>query len=110
MDRCVTCQFFDRHDARGGEAKSQQWGQCRRGPPMLNPVNNKPHMIEGIWPHVRADDWCGEYKGLAKRLDAQLSDLMEDPLMNRLASDSSGKPRYVPIGTPRDSGTGSSGN
>jgi hypothetical protein len=77
---------------------------------MLNPQNAKPHMIEGVWPHVRDDDWCGEYKSLAQRLDAQLTDLMNDPLMSPLASESNVKPLYIPIGTPREPGSGSGGS
>ena len=110
MDRCLTCQFFDRHDARNGDGKAIQWGQCRRNAPSLSPFNAKPHMIEGVWPHVRGDDWCGEYKGLAKRLDAQLTSLLDDPLMANLAADATSMPRYVPIGTSQDGGHGSNGN
>ena len=74
MDRCLTCQYFDRHDSRGGDGKATQWGQCRRNAPSLSTLNAKPHMIEGVWPHVRGDDWCGEHKALAKRLDTQLTE------------------------------------
>ena len=108
MDRCLTCQYFDRHHARNGDGKTIQWGQCRRNAPSLNPINAKPHMIEGVWPHVRGDDWCGEYKGLAKRLDAQLTELMDDPLMGSLAPDGTSTPRYVPIISPHDAGGQSS--
>ncbi|MEO7499462.1 MAG: hypothetical protein ABJB78_03990 [Betaproteobacteria bacterium] len=110
MDRCLTCQFFDRHGARGGDGKAVQWGQCRRNAPSLSPLNAKPHMIEGVWPHVRGDDWCGEYKGLAKRLDAQLTDLMSAPMMANIATDAPSAARLLPLGTPRDGGHGSNGN
>ncbi len=110
MDRCLTCQFFDRRDQRSADGKSAQWGQCRREPPRLSPVNGKPHMIEGVWPHVRGDDWCGEYRGLAKRLDTQLTELLDDPLMANLTTDTNGAPRYVPLGMPRDPNRGSNGN
>ena len=105
MDRCSSCQFFDRHASRNGngDGKSAQWGQCRRNAPSLNPLNAKPHMIEGVWPHVRGDDWCGEYKGLAKRLDAQLTELLDNPLMANLAADTTPASRYIPIGTSHDS-------
>jgi hypothetical protein len=110
LDRCLTCQYFDRHDTRHGDGKSIQWGQCRRNAPSLNTLNAKPHMIEGVWPHVRGDDWCGEYKGLAKRLDAQLTELLDDPLIGNLTVDSGPTPRFVPIVAPRDGGHGSNGN
>ena len=72
MDRCLSCQYFDRRNARSKDAKSTQWGQCRRSAPMLSPQSAKPHMIEGVWPHVRDDDWCGEYRaGSARRTDSR---------------------------------------
>ena len=108
MERCLTCQYFDRRNAKAKDVKSTQWGQCRRAAPMLSPQNAKPHMIEGVWPHVRDDDWCGEYKGLAQRLDAQLTDLMNDPLMSPLAADSPVKPLFIPIGTHREPGSSGS--
>jgi hypothetical protein len=108
-ERCRTCQYFDRNASMTKETKSTTWGQCRRMAPMLSPQNTKPHMIEGVWPHVRDDDWCGEYKGLGKRLDAELSDLMESPLMSGLATDSP-KPMFIPLTLAHDSGNGSNGS
>ena len=110
MEKCRSCQFFDRNNAATKESKATQWGQCRRTAPVLSPLNQKPHMIEGVWPHVRDDDWCGEHKGLAKRLDAQLSELMSDPIMAGLGSDASIKPLFIPINTPRDPGQNSNGD
>jgi hypothetical protein len=104
VEKCRSCQFFDRNSAVAKESKSTQWGQCRRSAPTLSPLNQKPHMIEGVWPHVRDDDWCGEFKGLGKRLDAQISELMSDPLMSPLAGDAQITPLFIPINTPRDPG------
>ena len=28
---------------------------------MLHPVSVKSYLVEGVWPHVRDDDWCGEW-------------------------------------------------
>ena len=28
----------------------------------VNPVTAKAYVVEGIWPLVRDDDWCGEWK------------------------------------------------
>lgn len=62
MEKCMSCQFYDRKSA-AGEARSPQWGQCRRTSPMLSPTTTaKSYMIEGVWPTVRDDDWCGEWK------------------------------------------------
>lgn len=85
MDRCVTCQYFDRQ-ARGAD-RSANTGQCRRSGPSLSPLNQKSYMIEGVWPTVRDDDWCGEWKALVRRVDpARLGDVRGTP---------------APAGTPR---------
>ncbi len=42
------------------------WGQCRRHAPLLNPVTAKAYMVEGVWPLVRDDDWCGEWHVLTR--------------------------------------------
>ncbi|HEY7904568.1 MAG: hypothetical protein ACHP7M_08875 [Burkholderiales bacterium] len=42
------------------------WGQCRRHSPLLNPQNVKTYVVEGVWPVVRDDDWCGEWCSLAE--------------------------------------------
>jgi len=67
-------------------------------------------MIEGVWPHVRDDDWCGEHKALAKRLEAQLSELMRDPIVSSMGSDPLVKPMFIPINTARDPGQASNGD
>ncbi len=108
-DRCSGCQYFDRTDARTAEGKSAQWGQCRRHAPALSPVNQKAHMIEGVWPHVRGDDWCGEYKGLAKRLDEELTQLLGEPLLADLPGDAA-KARFSPLTLVRDSDVGGTGD
>ena len=70
MQKCVTCQFYDRRNSGPAEGKTASWGQCRRAAPMLHPVNVKSYMVEGVWPHVRDDDWCGEWKVIARRVAA----------------------------------------
>lgn len=62
VDKCVACQFYDRQMAKSTDNQGVHWGQCRRTAPMLHPINAKSYMIEGVWPHVRDDDWCGEWK------------------------------------------------
>lgn len=68
MERCVGCQFYDRGNSQA-DTRGIQWGQCRRSAPRLHPVNQKTFMIEGVWPHVRDDDWCGEWKASARRAE-----------------------------------------
>jgi len=64
------CQYYDRHGARQSDGKTQMmWGQCRRHAPRLNPLgpsSKKGHMVEGVWPLVRDDDWCGEWHAPAR--------------------------------------------
>ena len=75
MEKCVSCQFYDRKAGKqAADSRATQWGQCRRTAPMLNPVNAKSYMIEGVWPHVRDDDWCGEWKLAARRSDSRAPD------------------------------------
>lgn len=38
---------------------------------MLHPINAKSFMIEGVWPHVREDDWCGEWKARTQQNDVR---------------------------------------
>ena len=70
MDRCVNCQFYDRQN------KGQGVGQCRRQAPALSPINAKAYMIEGVWPTVRDDDWCGEWKAGGRRSDARVAEML----------------------------------
>ena len=56
MEKCIACNYYDR-GAKETDSRGVQWGQCRRQAPMLHPVNQKTYMIEGVWPHVRDDDW-----------------------------------------------------
>ena len=80
MERCVTCMYYDRHKA-GLDAKAANAGQCRRSGPTLSPINQKSYMIEGVWPTVRDDDWCGEWKALQRRVDtSKLGDVLNTPL------------------------------
>ncbi len=70
MDRCVNCQYYDRQN------KGQGAGQCRRQAPALSPINAKAYMIEGVWPTVRDDDWCGEWKSGARKPDTRMPDYL----------------------------------
>ena len=80
VERCTTCTYYDRHKG-GGDAKAANAGQCRRNSPMLSPINQKSYMIEGVWPTVRDDDWCGEWKTQQRRVDtSRLGDVLATPL------------------------------
>ena len=92
MERCVSCLYYDRAKA-GSDAKAANAGQCRRAGPTLSPINQKSYMIEGVWPTVRDDDWCGEWKASHKRVDtSRLGDVLGTPLSTPF----SGAPPSVP--------------
>ena len=67
MERCIGCHYYDRGKIRTSDQGSLRWGQCRRTAPALSPINVKASMIEGVWPTVRDDDWCGEWKALTRQ-------------------------------------------
>jgi len=93
MERCTGCQYYDRNGGHG-EGKAANAGQCRRGAPQLSPINQKTYMIEGVWPTVRDDDWCGEWKAALRRSDparidpARVNDLLGTPLSSPLPMNS----------------------
>jgi hypothetical protein len=95
MEKCQTCQYYDRK--RTAVASSPSSGQCRRGAPQLNPVNAKSYLIEGVWPIVRDDDWCGEWKLLARRVDSRVAEALNAPLMSGPQSLTSPVPRITPV-------------
>jgi hypothetical protein len=81
VEKCQQCQYYDRQNAKPNDGKVTQWGQCRRGSPMLHPINAKSYMIEGVWPHVRDDDWCGEWKMATRRMDTRITEVSTGPLI-----------------------------
>lgn len=88
VEKCVNCQFYDRRRARPTDGKAPMWGQCRKHSPQLNPVTAKAYVVEGVWPLVRDDDWCGEWKILTR--------MIEDPLPETLALPAEDAPAPVP--------------
>jgi hypothetical protein len=69
VEKCVNCQYYDRKNAKPTDGKAPLWGQCRRHAPLLNPVTAKAYVVEGVWPLVRDDDWCGEWEVLTRMND-----------------------------------------
>ena len=74
VEKCINCRFYDRRHAKPLDGKAPLWGQCRRHAPMLNPVTAKAYVVEGIWPLVRDDDWCGEWKILLHECEGSQPD------------------------------------
>src|SRR5450631_4255143 len=66
VEKCLNCQFYDRRNARPTDGRAAMWGQCRRHSPHLNPLSAKSYLVEGVWPLVRDDDWCGEWRVAAQ--------------------------------------------
>ena len=76
VEKCINCRFYDRRHAKPLDGKAPLWGQCRRHAPQLNPnpINAKAYVVEGIWPLVRDDDWCGEWKVILRAEEWQPED------------------------------------
>jgi hypothetical protein len=86
VDRCVNCQYYDRQD------KGQGVGQCRREAPALSPINAKAYMIEGVWPTVRDDDWCGEWKSRVRRPESRVTEFLSMDLSSPATTSSRVEP------------------
>jgi hypothetical protein len=61
VEKCLNCKFYDRRNGRPTDGRAAMWGQCRRDSPHLNPLSAKSYLVEGVWPLIRDDDWCGEW-------------------------------------------------
>ena len=55
---CNTCRFWRKQAPRD----ENDWGQCRRMPPILPELIDDKLVIAGIWPSTKAEDWCGEWE------------------------------------------------
>ena len=104
VDRCVNCQYYDRHPSTGAGGKSAHAGQCRRSAPMLSPVNPKTYMIEGVWPTVRDEDWCGEFKLGTRRGDTARADALIGTLTPSVTRVGAGAAAPLSIGALRGTG------
>jgi hypothetical protein len=98
VERCLSCQYYDRQIAKDADGKATQWGQCRRSAPALSPINAKSYMIEGVWPTVRDDDWCGEWKtGGVRKPEPRVGDLLNAALTANAGNTQPAlQPRIVP--------------
>jgi hypothetical protein len=92
LEKCVACHYYDRNDARV-EDKGVRWGKCRRTGPVLHPLSAKAYMVEGIWPSVRDDDWCGEWTVAKRKGDAVSTDPRHLLMQGATAN---GRPAVVP--------------
>jgi hypothetical protein len=99
MDKCMTCQYYDRKPVKGSATATPSAGLCRRSAPQLNPVNTKSYIIEGVWPTVRDDDWCGEWKIIARRMDSRVVEATNAPVMTGPQSTAAHPARIAPLTT-----------
>ena len=83
-DLCETCRYFEKSQGDPIGSWDVPYGSCRRGPPVLDPRYHKsPAHDDGnmvmcpenwVWPAVRVDEWCGEYRNrntATQKLDAE---------------------------------------
>ncbi len=99
VEKCINCQYYDRRRARPTDGKAPMWGQCRRHAPLLNPATAKAYMVEGVWPLVRDDDWCGEWRVLTR--------MAEEPIPETVAATAEQAPTAAPTrprGAPAEAG------
>ena len=96
MEKCVGCQYYDRDEVHAQD-KGVRWGKCRRTGPMVHPVSAKSYMVEGVWPSVRDDDWCGEWAASKRRPDAAAIDARNAMLMQSAATPV--RPSAAPAGS-----------
>ncbi|HKU85901.1 MAG TPA: hypothetical protein VJV77_06130 [Casimicrobiaceae bacterium] len=94
MKKCVACQFYDRNDLETQE-NGVRWGKCRRTGPIVHPLSAKSYLVEGVWPNVRDDDWCGEWVLANRGLDATAI-----AAMNSLMQPAPASPRLSPAALP----------
>lgn len=97
MEKCSICQYYDRQPAKTGAGAASPTGQCRRTAPNLHPINAKTYMIEGVWPTVRDDDWCGEWKVLVRRVGTRFADALDAPSINGMQSLTPPAPHVGPL-------------
>ena len=98
MDKCIGCCYYDRQHGNNTDSRGVSWGQCRRTAPALHPINQKSFMIEGVWPHVRDDDWCGEWKAAAvRRVEARPAESPSPGPLLPIAGGSPFGPRPAPV-------------
>ena len=100
MKKCVACQFYDRNDVDAQE-NGIRWGKCRRTGPIVHPLSAKSYLVEGVWPNVRDDDWCGEWALASRRPDATAIAAMNSLMMQSAQA----APRVSPAALPAMSAT-----
>lgn len=98
MHKCVACQHYDRNEAEA-EERGVRWGQCRRTGPIANPLSAKTYMVEGVWPHVRDDDWCGEWTASNRSPESSATAAMSSLMQSAAAAARPASPMPVFVAT-----------
>jgi hypothetical protein len=101
VEKCLNCQFFDRRNARPTDGRAAMWGQCRRHSPHLNPLSVKSYLVEGVWPLIRDDDWCGEWRATtqASMSRSQFTPRTDELSTTAMAATSAAADRSVSAGS-----------
>jgi len=103
LHKCVGCQFYDRNEAQS-EDKGVRWGKCRRTGPIVHPLSAKAYMVEGVWPHVRDDDWCGEWAVSDRRTDSPATAAMSSLMLQSVAAATRPAPALPMFASPEPAG------
>lgn len=67
-ERCSTCKFWNRArraswtDFNGSKSYLIEHAQCRRHAPARVAADQKSPVPGRAFPHVNADEWCGEWQ------------------------------------------------
>jgi hypothetical protein len=98
VEKCINCEYYDRRNAKPLDGKAPLWGQCRRHSPQLNQITAKRYVVEGVWPLVRDDDWCGEWTILSRIVEEWIPDSPGAALEDASPADSSrARPAVAPV-------------
>ena len=74
---CTDCVFFQSVPPwhRINLPEGEWFGECRRNPPIASSnAQDRRHQLTGIFPTVKAKDWCGEFAPSAEFADQRRDD------------------------------------
>jgi hypothetical protein len=84
---------------RNAEAgKGRSLGSCQRTGPIVIRCLRGP-AVEGVWPHVRGDDWCGEWAAGNRRPDLAATTAMSSLMQSGAAAARSVSPTPMFVAT-----------
>lgn len=77
--KCQNCEYYQQH-------QGSQGGVCRIKPPQVaTSINVKGvGMPKAVWPNVRKDDWCGEFKQKTGKPTPEIFDAMKQSMNKQM--------------------------